>query len=129
MKPIVFKIGRNYSDHGTSIEYMSKCDDIVKSITSQVIGNITNISEYNEDYFILNLISDINDHLISYIKCDISNIPTLVIFGNKTIIELKDFNIFKYLGNSRIDGYPIFLVDDNTCKSYRRDYIIKELGL
>ena len=134
MKTIVFKIIRNHSDHGTSMEYMNNCDEIIKSFTNVGIGNITNLSEYNDDYFILDGVSTMEDATNYYgvprsslaLKIKMSGVT---MFENKTILELKDYNIFKYLGNSRIDGHPIFLIDDDTCISYRRDLLIKELGI
>ena len=120
MKPIIFKIVRNYQENATSID--SKCEDIIKSITSVGVGNITNISEYDEDMLKMEFVSD----GLLYTGNKMSWSPTPVI-GRKTILELKDFNIFKYVGNSRIDNSPIFVINDDSCVSYRRDGKIKEI--
>ncbi len=120
MKSIIVKINRLNLDINST--------EIMKFLDNKKVGDITNISYYDPNLFSISLVKSPSDH--GYFNPWVNDTPsTIDLFPNKSIVDLKDFNIFKYIGNSRIDGYPMFLIDDNTIKSFRRDYIISELGL
>ncbi len=120
MKSIIVKINRLNLDVNST--------EIMKFLDNKKVGDITNISYYDPNLFSISLVKSPSDH--GYFNTWVNDTPsTIDLFPNKSIVDLKDFNIFKYIGNSRIDGYPMFLIDDNTIKSFRRDYIISELGL
>jgi len=125
MKPIIFKINRLSLDVNST--------EVMKLLDNKNVGEVSNISGYDPDLFSIHLVNTVSDHIYQY-SLDEKHLSSRMdlfrdIFPNKSIVDLKDFNIFKYIGNSRIDGYPIFLISDDTIKSSRRDYIISELGL
>lgn len=124
---MIFKITCKYNTN-----YYNNYNSLISSILNDVkIGDIINIKDYNDDFLEIQEIRDFNDYLYG-ITDDIENISineVLYILKMNSFSDLKYFNIFKYIGKSRIDGYHLFSIDESSLKPFLRDSKLKCLGL
>ena len=105
--------------------------DIIEKLRKKFeIGESGNISEFNENLCQMSLISVLEDHIPgqSGYKIEHNDYDSILLrenFGNISLFDLSKYNLFTYLGNSRIDGYPMFSVS----YANHRNYILEQLGL
>lgn len=103
---------------------------IIKIIKDKFLLNeYGNLSEYDNDLCQLELVSAMEDHFPNHPKTSFDDtFPSYRILlpkslRNKALHELFEYNMFRYLGNSRIDGYPLFTID----LAAKRDLILEQL--
>lgn len=111
-----------------TVVYSDSCKIVDKIKNKFSIGESGDIHEFNKNLCDMSLVSVIEDHFPGFKSSTINNTDHNIIskmFSNKTMFELTEYNLFTYLGNSRIDGNPVFLVD----YSSHRNYLLEQLGI
>jgi hypothetical protein len=116
MKSIILKLSPKFSTEPENFILLEKIKQKL------VLNQISDLSEFNHDLQ-FELISESGDH--SNYKHESPNCYIPKIFEKNNIFDLVNYSVFKYIGNSRIDGNPMFVLDF----SGHRNKIIEDLGI
>lgn len=95
-------------------------------------GEITDLHECSNDLFNYEIVSAMEDHipfLSPFLHLPKEKLSFPPPFCDMSIWDLKDYKVFKFIGNSRIDGNPIFYFGNDTVMSFIRNKKLNDLGI
>lgn len=93
------------------------------------LNQMTHLADCDPNLFQFYLINVIEDHIPSISGNKIDNDVPSPYNKMNLLIELRCYEIFEYIGDSRIDGDPVFYYNKDTILTYLRNKRLNDLGI